>query len=114
MSTPNYEGKAQGMAAAEAGVTDEWKAQALAAVAIAAEMYQEFTSDEVWLILESNGYGRPETPAAMGPVMRKACIGGLIRKTGRYRVSTQHTNHAREVAVWASDLFYITGEVSNG
>ena len=103
MTTPNYEGKTQGMNAAEAGAPEEWKLQAIAAVQLASEMNDEFTTDEVWAILEQNGYDRPPTPAAMGPVMRRACREHLIRKTGRYRVSVQHTNHAREVAVWVRD-----------
>ena len=102
MTQPNWSGKAEGMEAALAGVTDEWKAMAMMAVQDCTRLYESFTTDEVWGILESAGMERPETPAAMGPIMRNCARNGIIQKTPFYRVSTQRTNHAREVAIWSS------------
>ena len=99
---PNHEGKRAGIAQVEANAPDYWKEAALKAVKECATSYIEFTTDEVWAVLERQRMDRPPTPAAMGAVMLRASREGLVIKTGKYRVSRQKTNHARDVAVWRS------------
>jgi hypothetical protein len=76
-----------------------WSLRAKEAVQEAARRHSEFTSDEVWEILDERGVIRPVTPAAIGPIMRKAAAACLIRNTNRIRESKQTTNH-RKVTIW--------------
>jgi len=108
---PDYIGKEEGMAMAEAGASEAWKAAASSAIAEAAKSYRKFTSDEVWVILHSNGITAPHEPRAMGPMMRNASRSGLISKTGYSKISDQEHNHARPVAVWKS-MVYVEKRVS--
>jgi hypothetical protein len=102
---PDYAGKEEGMAMAEAGASEAWKAAASSAIAEAAKSYRKFSSDEVWVILHSKGISAPTEPRAMGPMMRNASRSGLISKTGYSKISDQEHNHARPVAVWKSQVF---------
>jgi len=103
--SPDYAGKEEGMARAEAGASEAWKAAAAKAIYDAAVANPKFTSDEVWVILQSKGIGAPDEPRAMGPMIRNAALNGLIRKTGYTKVSNQPHNHARPVAVWKSGVY---------
>ena len=99
---PDYAGKIEGMAAAEAGASQEWKDYAMGTILALARKNREFTADEVWAGLAHLGIDGPQEPRAMGPMMRNAAKLGMITKTGYSRVSQQGTNHARPVAIWKS------------
>ena len=99
---PDYTGKEEGMAKAEAGASEEWKMAASLAIMDVAKKNKEFTADEVWEVLQRMGITGPQEPRAMGPMMRNAAKLGMITKTGYSRVSQQGTNHARPVAIWKS------------
>ena len=60
----------------------------------------EFTTDDVWEWLDRNTHLRPHEPRAMGAVMRKAAVVGLIEATQRYVQSRRDECHGRPVAVW--------------
>ena len=64
-----------------------------------------FTSDEVWAELDRLGIPRPHQPTALGSVFRACCQAGWISKSGKYKPSTQPTNHQRDVAIWTSCFF---------
>ena len=78
----------------------QWVAKANEALDIVIKNNQEFTSDQVWKLLDSWQVPRPHSPSAMGSIMRSAAKSKRIKKTGRFIPSTQATNHQRDVAVW--------------
>ena len=45
---PDYVGKLEGMAKAEAGASEEWKNYAMGIILALARRNKEFTADEVW------------------------------------------------------------------
>ncbi len=99
---PDEEGKRSGMTQAGTNADPEWKDAAYAAVQSVARRLPEFTTDDVWQVLDADGVARPHEPAAMGCIMRKAALAGVCEKTRDWRKSTQRTNHARDVQVWRS------------
>lgn len=62
----------------------------------------EFSTDAVWGWLSRNTPLQPHEPRALGAVMRKAAIDGLIASTGRYQQSEREECHNRPVAIWRS------------
>ena len=66
----------EAIAAADAGASPEWKAEALKIVEDLALTNDTFTTDEVWDELKVRGFETPEH-RAMGPVMVKAVKSGL-------------------------------------
>ncbi len=88
----------------DAHADDSWKARAMNAVKHLARHRQQFTTDEVWAIVETN-----REPRAMGAVMQKACKAGTIEKTNTTRQSVRVECHGRDVRVWRS-LCYMHGD----
>lgn len=86
----------------ERNADEQWLAAALDVVFGLAERHDEFTTDEVWAVLEAQGVGQPHETRAMGAVMRRAARLGFVTKTDRVRNSLRVECHARPVAVWAS------------
>lgn len=78
-----------------------WKHAAMEAVRQVCMTHEWFTTDEVWAVLDRQGWDRPATPATMGPIMRWAATNGLVENTNTFRESKQITNH-RKVTVWRS------------
>jgi hypothetical protein len=78
----------------------EWIGKANEALDILIKNNQEFTSDQVWKLLDAWQVPRPHAPSAMGSIMRRAALAKRIKKTGRFIPSSQGTNHQRDVAVW--------------
>ena len=92
--------KDQAIAEVETHADPEWVAKANEALDILIKNNQDFTSDQVWKLLDSWQVPRPHSPSAMGSIMRSAAKSKRIKKTGRFIPSTQATNHQRDVAVW--------------
>ncbi len=92
--------KQKAIAEVAAHADPEWVSKANEALDILIKNRQEFTSDQVWKILDSWQVPRPNAPSAMGSIMLSAAKSKRIKKTGRFIPSTQATNHQRDVAVW--------------
>ena len=92
--------KQQAIAEVESHADPQWVAKANEALDILIKNNQDFTSDQVWKLLDSWQVPRPHAPSAMGAIMRRAALAKRIKKTGRFIPSSQSTNHQRDVAVW--------------
>ena len=92
--------KQQAIKEVESHADPEWIGKANESLDILIKNNQEFTSDQVWKLLDSWQVPRPHAPSAMGSIMRRAALAKRIKKTGRFIPSTQGTNHQRDVAVW--------------
>jgi hypothetical protein len=90
---------AEGIARAEAGATDEWRAEALEAVRRAATQKMFITADDVWAILD-----KPEEPRALGAILLRAARAGWLERTGRTKTTTQVSGHCHPVSIWKSKL----------
>lgn len=80
-----------------------WKQAALETVRRLAEQLDEFTTDEIWAVLDGLNVDTHE-PRALGAVIRQASRKGWITKTGRTRQSQRPECHARDIAIWRSEL----------
>ena len=80
----------------------DWMERALEKVAVVAQHFDEFTTDDLWDAgLESTRENR-----ALGAVMRRAVARKWITKTDRVRSSRLHKrNHGRSISVWKSNLY---------
>ena len=92
--------KQQAIKEVESHADPQWIGKANEALDILIKNNQEFTSDQVWELLDSWQVPRPHAPSAMGAIMRRAALSKRIKKTGRFIPSAQTTNHQRDVAVW--------------
>jgi hypothetical protein len=92
--------KEQAIAEVESHADPEWVAKANQALDVVIKNTTQFTTDQVWEILDSWQVPRPHSPSAMGSIMRNAAKAKRIKKTGRFIPSAQSTNHQRDVAVW--------------
>lgn len=88
----------------DANAPSSWKRAALQAVRMICEKRDEFTTDEVWFILEVNGVDGPHEPRAMGPIMMQAERRRWCAKTDDWRNSVRADCHARPLKVWRSLL----------
>ena len=79
---------------------------AVAALAVGrvAKRLRLFTTDEVWLELQSIGECTPREPRAMGAVMRAAQRSGVAEPTDRVTSSERAVCHRRPLRVWRSLL----------
>lgn len=84
------------------GAEDGWVTAALEAVRAVAMSCDEFTTDEVWAVLDRAGTWAPREPRAMGAVLNTAARRGWIVATDRVRRSLRIVNHARPQRVWRS------------
>ena len=76
--------------------------RAYSAVALAASLTHELTSDEAWSLLEAAGVNGFLHPNAVGAAFRSARSNGIITETGRFRKSIRVSAHRRHVQVWRS------------
>lgn len=90
--------KHEAMERVEEHADDEWKDAAYKAVLLAANVYENFTSDDVMELIP------PEVEThehrALGPVMLRAAKAGLIVKTGMVRNSDRRSRHAAPLTIW--------------
>ena len=78
----------------------EWMPAAERAIVRLARMGDEFTADDVWVILDRWKVKPPTEPRAMGAAMKNAQNAGLIVPTGSWRTSERAECHCRPVQVW--------------
>jgi hypothetical protein len=78
-----------------------WRDVAARAVRFLAETRREFTTDDVWALLQ---HYYPELgthePRALGAVMRQVAREGYIEATGRYRESGRAVCHRNPKKIW--------------
>lgn len=79
----------------------EWKLAALEAVNLVARQTPDFTTDEVWRVLDRTDF-RTHDNRAMGAIMRRAVAEGWVKSTPDYRESRRPECHKRPVKVWRS------------
>lgn len=92
------------MQRAEDGANPVWAQAAYWAVRLLAYRQPAFCTDEVWWLLDELGVETPE-PRAMGPVMRKAFVEGVIDTTDQWQRSLRPQCHCRPVMRWRSCLY---------
>ncbi|MEE4717850.1 hypothetical protein V2K69_17615 [Pseudomonas alliivorans] len=78
-----------------------WSDEAYEIVIKVAKDKKEFTSDDIW----AAGLQKPEEARALGGVMRKARIRGVIEKTGRSQCTTQPESHGADINIWMSKIY---------
>ena len=76
-----------------------WRIEAEEAVVTLAKRLPEFTTDEVWDLIEA---APPSEPRALGHVMTAMAARGWIRATDRVRKSRRPECHSRPVQIWES------------
>lgn len=89
----------EAVARAEANANERWWMAAREEVILAAIQLPEFTTDTVWIGLNSRGVSTHE-PRALGSVMKAMAKAGIIEPTGRWEKSRRPEAHARPVMVW--------------
>jgi len=77
-----------------------WNLNARSIVQGLAKRNVEFTTDEVWAILNRAGEWDDIEPRSLGPVMLLARMDGIIRKVNKHRVSNNGLCHHRPKQVW--------------
>lgn len=82
-----------------------WRALALRAGRYVATRQAEFTTDDIWLLLDRYGVGPPHEPRAMGPVMLRLVADGVCRQTGRRQPTVRVVAHAHPQPVYESLIY---------
>jgi hypothetical protein len=75
------------------------------AVRATARRNKEFTTDEVWKMLDAGGAPPVPEPRAMGAVMKAMVKEGAVEASDRYRPSTRADCHHRPVRIWKSLIY---------
>jgi hypothetical protein len=91
--------KEGGIAKADRGVSQEWRAQAAAAIATILYTHVAFSSDDVRLLLIERGHV-PSNWCAVGPAMRRAEKAGWIERCGVRGLSQFASTHSAESKLW--------------
>ena len=91
----------EAVARVDANANKEWKVRAYEVVQYLASAEDEFTTDDVWAMLDSSAENTHER-RAMGGVITRAARAGLIENTGRVKKSTRVVCHQNPKAVWRS------------
>jgi hypothetical protein len=76
-----------------------WKREAIATLETLCKLGDNFTTDDVWRLLEGVGVKTPE-PRALGALITRYAKEGRIFSTGSYRKSIRKECHRRPLAVW--------------
>lgn len=77
----------------------QWYSEAIAALDVLCKRGEDFTTDELWRLLEGVEVKTLE-PRAMGDVIRRAARSHKIFSTGGYRKSIRKECHRRPLAIW--------------
>lgn len=89
----------QAVYAAGSFADQDWLREARAVVALLCKRGQDFTTDDVWNLLEHSGLKTHE-PRALGAIIRELVKGRKIESTGTYKKSLRKECHRRPLAVW--------------
>jgi hypothetical protein len=92
----------EGIARADRGALEEWKAEADRIIDEVARSQAEVTSDDVWRA----GLGPNPTGSntALGARFKAAAAAGLLVKTDRVRMTELASSHRSPMTVWASQV----------
>lgn len=96
--------KQQGMEAAYQYADMDWKKIASDALRKCAETKPEFTTDDMWEIINQTGIVTSEN-RAMGAIMQSASRGGMIKATGYFLPSKRVSKHKSPTRVWQSLIY---------
>lgn len=88
----------------EVNSTPSWRTHAYRAICMVADRQDEFTTDDVWLVLHEMGVESPREPRALGAVMRRASHDGVISATNKIEQSARPVCHAAPKRVWRSTV----------
>lgn len=94
----------EGAARADHHAKAKWKKLADLAIMECARHLPEFTSDEVWEVLDGYGIERPNEARAMGHRMIAAAKAGTITKTNRVQPTRQVKSHHSPKNIWKSNI----------
>lgn len=86
-------------------VDTEWRNAAERAVHTVAGREAEFTTDQVWVLLQAWGAPPPTEPRGMGAIMKYAQRKGWIEPTDRFEPTKRVQGHAGPTRVWRSLLW---------
>lgn len=81
-----------------------WKEAASTALIAVAKRTFEFTTDDLWQELASQGIHTGEN-RAMGAIMQAGNRSGVIEFTGEYKPTTRVVGHKGPKAVWRSKIY---------
>jgi hypothetical protein len=90
----------EALARVEEAAKEEWKEDVLNAIRMLAEVREYFTSDDVWMEVES-----PREPRALGAMMRQAKKLGWIEPTTSHVMSIRVACHRRPLRIWRSLIY---------
>ncbi len=96
--------KQEGIEAAYQYADLDWKKIASDAVRHCAETMPEFTSDDVWEIINKTGITTSEN-RAFGAIMQAASRSGMVVATGNFIASTRKQVHKNPIRIWQSKIY---------
>lgn len=104
--------KQSGMEAAYQYADLDWKQIASKALRQCAETKAEFTTDDMWAIINETGIVTSEN-RAMGAIMQSASRSGMIKATGYFLPSKRVSKHKSPTRVWQSLIYKPKGRVGD-
>lgn len=96
--------KQAGMEAAYQYADLSWKDIAAKALMQVAQTKAEFTTDDMWEIINETGIVTSEN-RAMGAIMQSASRAGMIKATGYFLPSKRVSKHKSPTRVWQSLIY---------
>lgn len=100
--------KQQGIEASYQYADLDWKKIASDAVRQCALQRSEFTTDDVWDIINKTGITTSEN-RAMGAIMQSASRSGMLKATPTFIMSKRATKHKSPTRVWQSMIYSPNG-----
>jgi hypothetical protein len=98
------EARNQAIEQVETNAQPTWKLHCEAAIRWLAKTRPEFTTDDVWELMNQRLNPMPHEPRAIGAMMTNAAKAGWIAPTDRYTPSARPECHRRPVKIWKSLL----------
>lgn len=95
----------RGQANVLANTSESWRASVRKAIEAVAKTHARFTSDHVWMEIETNHKDvLVHNNSALGPVLQKAARENVMRVCGAVK-STRESSHRRFITEWESLIF---------
>lgn len=101
----------EGMARAERGTDPVFADEAWS---IVTGFVVPFFGDDVWDVLHRRDVPFPREPRALGPIIRKAQMAGLIEPTGIYRRTLRPSAHRSPQRQWRPTAAALAAKSSSG